>query len=113
RPASPVHPVSTRDPGQAPALRVRRNMFIRIKKRRGTRGGSLAFYVAKCTRENGKPRQRIVCYLASIPERLSDAPHMHGYLWRKAIAALEGAELSRRQREDIMKKLATIVPRPR
>lgn len=87
-------------------------MFVRVKKRTNQRRPSLAFFVVSSTRENGKPRQKVLCYLGCVPERLAAMPHIRRYLWRQASAALDRAGLSRRQRRAVECSLDRLCPKP-
>jgi hypothetical protein len=71
----------------------------------------LVAYLAKSTRVDGKPRQRIT-YLASIKERcLEDISHQ-AHFWGSALENLGASSLPEEQRGKIEAALQKRVPRP-
>jgi hypothetical protein len=68
--------------------------------------------LVEATRVDGKPRQRVVRYLAAIREGDITKPLVADHFWRTVDAALAELDLSTNQREAIASKLAATVARP-
>jgi hypothetical protein len=63
-------------------------------------------------RVNGKPRQRIVCYLGHIKEKSLDSKARQLYFWEGIDRHLDALSLSPAERQRIEEQLREVVPRP-
>jgi len=93
-------------------------MYVRWTKRerslRGEPNGkyALSAKLVECVRVDGKPRQRILCYLGTIREEMR-ASHYHMVdFWTAASANLAKLDLKKKLQSKIEKDLEQVVARP-
>lgn len=92
-------------------VRWRRRKYKRSLSGAGVEHGRYA-EVVKAVRVNGKPRQKVVRYLASIDEsRMADA-WSRRYFWRDVEKAVSGLQIDERSGAAIAKRLRDVVPFP-
>ncbi len=90
-------------------------MFVRWKRRKTRRGDELLSAVlVESVRVEGKPRQRIVKYLASIHQSYAQRQWWRPCkeFWEKATAELDSLELTKRERREIESRMRQVVPKP-
>jgi hypothetical protein len=100
-------------------------MFIRFKRRervsvstkpwkarRRTGKFVLTAVLVRSERRDGKPRQKVVAYLASIAkEHVEEVPYRRDF-WDQVDARLNSLELDPVQRQEVEASLVVVVPRP-
>jgi hypothetical protein len=96
-------------------------MFVRWKRRAlarlpldgSSKPGHVRYAVlVKCVRIEGKPRQKVVCYLGHIKERdISSTAHRLRF-WATVDRTLDALRLETSKRPLIEQKIALTVPRP-
>jgi len=93
-------------------------MYVRWKRHmlgtaeRPSSEASLTAVLVRCKRVDGKPRQQLVGYLATIQEASIAHPVMRAQFWEQVRERLAGQGLSEGQRAQIVAKIAERVPRP-
>ena len=97
-------------------------MFVRWKRRntnpKRTRGWpglaehSLYAVLVRSDRVDGKPRQRVVRYLAHIGEQYTGATAHQQYFWERVDAQLDDLGLDDAIRQSVTSSLIEVVPRP-
>ena len=68
--------------------------------------------LVKCVRVEGKPRQKVVCYLAHIKEHDIGSPAQRARFWSVTDRALDALSLEKGNRSVMERKIALTVPRP-
>jgi hypothetical protein len=104
-------------------------MFLRWKKRRPPLARSfwarrnedrnesrtlLTAVLVEAVRIDGRPRQKIVKYLGSIQEwRIEQRAYqpLHGF-WQTVLSRLDTLTLSKKERREIERQVADVVPKP-
>jgi hypothetical protein len=102
-------------------------MFVRWKRRerktrkayewerygraKGTGKYLLIAVLVRSERQDGKPRQKIVGYLGSVPEGLADEPFQRKWFWDRARHRLDALALEQTERQKVEGALAARVPR--
>jgi hypothetical protein len=86
-------------------------MYIKINKRLGKRYGCqiFQFSVIESYRENGKVRQRTLCFLGWMPERFVRAKGWVDAFWEVCEQKL--SQFSEEDRKRLIARLETLVPR--
>ncbi len=90
-------------------------MYVRWRSRPRTRlprSPLLTAVVVACRRVNGKPRQRVVAYLAGIREKfIGEHERQHEKFWNRVDARLDELALDPATRANIEASIAARVPR--
>jgi hypothetical protein len=92
-------------------------MFVRWKRRERRRDKHLCPFVryavlVKSERVDGKPRQRIVRYLAHIGESYLDATAHQQYFWDRVNPQLDDLDVDSTTRQSLEAALLAVVGRP-
>jgi hypothetical protein len=98
-------------------LRWKRRTLQRPKYRGISRNGVsvlLSAVLTETVRIDGKPRQRVVKYLGSIQEwRIEQrAYYILRDFWGPVLSRLDSLDLPKKQRREIEKQIAEVVPKP-
>jgi hypothetical protein len=98
-------------------------MFVRWKRKKLVHGEMLQAVLVRCVREGGKPRQKVVAYLASYntgyPGRwrchrseAEDAAFRKRWFWHKVDEKVRELALDGDTAAWVVATLARVVPRP-
>jgi hypothetical protein len=90
-------------------------MFIRwkIHKRESNLGNLLSAVLVQSQRRDGKPRQKILAYIASIREyHVATLPKIRGSFWRNVDKWLDSYGLDHAMRQKLEASIAARVQRP-
>jgi hypothetical protein len=83
-----------------------------IARRRNERwGDSLNACLVESTRTGTKVRQKVICYVGTVSEKMASQPHIAAHFWRHATPRLDGLELSRTERAQAEESLIAVVPK--
>jgi hypothetical protein len=74
-------------------------------------GDSLRGCLVENTRSGGKVRQRVICYLGAVDEKLKTRSHIQAHFWRHADPRLDELNLSADQRTKVEAMITRTVPR--
>jgi hypothetical protein len=83
----------------------------RRPRRRSDAGDSLYCVLIESRRIEGKPRQKVVCYLGSVDEKHLDKTWLRVDFWDVIKPKLDRLALTRKQRQRIEDSIQRIVPR--
>jgi hypothetical protein len=83
----------------------------RRPRRRSDAGDSLYCVLIESRRIEGKPRQRVVCYLGSVDEGRLDKTWLRVDFWDDIKPKLDRLSLTRTERQRIEDSIQQIVPR--
>ena len=83
----------------------------RNPRRRSDAGDSLYCVLIESRRIEGKPRQKVVCYLGSVDEGHLDKTWLRVDFWDAIKPKLDGLDLTRKERQRIEDSIQQIVTR--
>jgi signal recognition particle GTPase len=86
-------------------------MFVRWKRKvlKNQKETTLCAVLCQAYRENGKPKQKVIKYLASIRETSIDEITRNQF-WHEVNEKLKGMDIGPEEMEKIIAKLSTVVP---
>jgi hypothetical protein len=86
-------------------------MFVRWKRKvlKNRKETTLCAVLCQAYRENGKPKQKVIKYLASVREASIDEVTRNQF-WNEVNEKLKGMDIDSEKKKKIIEKLSAVVP---
>jgi hypothetical protein len=83
-----------------------------VARRRNERwGDSLNACLVENTRTGTKVKQKVICYVGTVSEKMATQAHIGAHFWRHAKPRLDALGLSKKERMRIEQSIIAVVPK--